>query len=124
MQRSQISQHIQMGSIGISDTRSALHAAIPWKWRIVDLASRDLDRMTCRQRGGEDSSAIGHLTDVDSLRMSASRQKWTFLGLTYFIADTAHRQHACLQSLQLADRECPLIEGLRTSSFCFGSSRI
>jgi hypothetical protein len=40
MQRSQISQHIQMGSIGISDTTSV--DVVARKWRIVGSAPRDL----------------------------------------------------------------------------------
>jgi hypothetical protein len=77
MQRSPISQHIQMGSIGISDTTSVDSPCRPEEMAHCRFSSARLGRMTCRQRGGADSSAIGHLTDVDSLRTSALRHKWS-----------------------------------------------
>ena len=78
MQGRRISQLIQMRSIGTSDTTSVDSACHPRKWRIVGPAPRDIGRTTCRQRGGEDSSAIGHLTDVDCLRMAASPHERPF----------------------------------------------
>jgi hypothetical protein len=66
MQRSRISQLIPMRSIGYRIQRRWIHPAIPEKWRIVGPAPRDLDRMTCRQRRGEDSSTR-HLADIANL---------------------------------------------------------
>jgi hypothetical protein len=66
MQGSQISQLIQMVSIGMSDT-TPVDSAVPSKWRIVGSAPRDLGRMICSQRTRtrtHKSGGVTHRADV------------------------------------------------------------
>jgi hypothetical protein len=62
MRRSQISQLIQMVSIGISDTTPVDSPSHPEEIAHCRPASRDLDRMTCRQRFHD-----WHLVDIANL---------------------------------------------------------